>query len=474
MSTAVCRAALAALVVGFATACTTLPQSPSLPASIPAQWSVDSAALVRGERPLDWWREFEDPRLDALVAEALLANRDLVAADARLRAARALARDAQLARGPSGELTAQYSRTRVAALSQPPVEGTPAEFATQRLVDTGLEFRWQLDFAGGLAAARDAAAADAEEALWQRRQAEAGVAAATVEAWLDRDDARRALQVLDARIAALAGIRARLRGAVALGALREADAALADLAYEEARALALQRGLALRNAERRLATLTNRAPGALEFELESASPAYPARLPVLEPLATLRSRPDVGAAEARVRAAFARAGVAEAALYPQISLVGAVGLSAPGARLDEPGARRFVDGPVLAWSVFDLPRLRAQARAAGAQADAELAAFHATTLAALEEADSALDGWRAASDSSDRIDAARAAAARAAQLIEARSAAGLASALDVARARADAMDWELAAIDARGQARRAWAATLLALGAGWRDGYVRP
>lgn len=193
MTTLVRRAALAALVFGFATACTTLPGPPSLPASIPAQWTVESPALSPGERPRDWWREFGDPRLDALVAEAVNANRDLVAADARLRAARALTREAHLAQGPSGGASVQLLRTRAAALAEPPVEGSPAEFPTQRLVDAGLEFRWQLDLAGGLAAARIAAAADADETEWLRRQVEAGVASATVEAWLDRDDARRAL-----------------------------------------------------------------------------------------------------------------------------------------------------------------------------------------------------------------------------------------------------------------------------------------
>ncbi|MFO0451991.1 MAG: TolC family protein, partial [Pseudomonadota bacterium] len=264
----------------------------------------------------------------------------------------------------------------------------------------------------------------------------------------------------------------RLRGAVALGAVREADAALADLAYEEAQALALERRLRARNAERRLATLTNRAAGTLR--LEDAATGYPARLPVLDPVAALRSRPDVGAAEARVRAAFARSGVAEAALYPQISLVATAGLSAPRASLDEPGARRFAGGDLLTWSLFDRPGVRAPAQAADAEADAELAGFHATALAALEEADAAIDGWQTALGSADRIDAARAAASRAATLVEARRAAGLASALDVARSRADAMEWELAAVDARGQARHAWAAALLALGAGWRDGDVRP
>lgn len=467
MHSTVMRVLFAAFFLAFASACATLPQVPNASTKAPGQWSVESAALVPGERPLDWWQAFDDPQLDALMATALRENRDLVAADARLRAARALAREADLARAPSGGANVQLSRSRTSALSQPPVEGSPAEFATQALVDVGLEFRWQLDLAGGVAAARDAAAADALQSLWQRRQIEAGVAAALVEAWLQRDDAARALAVLESRIAALASVRQRLRAAVVLGALREADVAPAELAHAEAEALALDWQLQLRNAERRIATLSNRAPASLQ--LNPAAPAYPSTLPVHDPLAALRARPDVGAAEARLRGAYARAGVAQAALYPQISLLGAVGLAAPGSQLDASGAERFFGGPALSWSVLDLPRLRAQAQAAAANADAELASFHATTLAALEEADAAIDAWHTARGAAQRIDAARATAARAAELSAARRAAGLVSALDLARTQADALQWELAAIEARGRARRAWAAALLALGAGWRD-----
>jgi multidrug efflux system outer membrane protein len=472
MRTFLGRTALAAIVLGLTAACSTLPEKVSLPDQVPERWSVESPALASRERQLDWWRALQDPQLDAVVAEALRANRDLVAAEARLRAARSLAREARLAQGPSGSAGVQRVRTRTAALSQPPMDGMPAEFPAQQLVDAGVDFRWQLDLAGGLAAARTAAAADAAEMLWRRRQIEAGVAAATVAAWLDRDDANQALQVLQTRSTLLAAVRERLRGAVALGAVREADAAPGELAHENARMLLLERQLQLRNAERRLATLTNRAPGALQWPM--SAPAYPALLPVVDPLAALRARPDVGAAEARVQAALARSGVAAAALYPQIALVGAIGLSAPRASLDESGARRYSVGDALTWGLFDLPRLRAQAQAADAQADAELASFHATTLAALEEADAAIDGWQTALDSAQRADAASGAADRAATMIDARRAAGLASALEVARARADALEWQLAAIDARGAARRAWAAALLSLGAGWRDGEVVP
>ena len=70
------------------------------------------------------------------------------------------------------------------------------------------------------------------------------------------------------------------------------------------------------------------------------------------PADLLRRRPDVRAAEMQLAAQSAQIGVSEAALYPSISLVGTVGLSATSldwsARTAQLGRR-----PGLVWNVFD-------------------------------------------------------------------------------------------------------------------------
>ena len=54
----------------------------------------------------DWWKEFADPQLDALVSEALANSPDVVAAAARLRRAAATAREEGGARLPSLDASA--------------------------------------------------------------------------------------------------------------------------------------------------------------------------------------------------------------------------------------------------------------------------------------------------------------------------------------------------------------------------------
>ena len=55
---------------------------------IPDRWTAPDAPLEATLRE-DWWREFDEPRLDALIEAALQHNRNLQAAAARLEAAAA-------------------------------------------------------------------------------------------------------------------------------------------------------------------------------------------------------------------------------------------------------------------------------------------------------------------------------------------------------------------------------------------------
>jgi hypothetical protein len=89
------------------------------------------------------------------------------------------------------------------------------------------------------------------------------------------------------------------------------------------------------------------------------------------------------------------------------------------------------------------------------------------TLAALVEADGAIDRWRGLRGVSALTAAAAAAAGRTADVAVARHRAG--RAVDAAAALADAEVWTLAALEAEVAERRAWATALLALGAGAQD-----
>jgi NodT family efflux transporter outer membrane factor (OMF) lipoprotein len=437
----------------------------------PAGWSAPP--LAAGEGRADWWRVFGDPTLDALVEDASAHNRDLKAARANLEAARALAGEARVNRLPSGTLDAARQRVRQASAADPFTQGAQGAFPTQKLDDLGVSLAWELDLFGALAASERMAKADAGEALWLERQTQAAVAAAVARAYVDLKSAAQLSAGLSARATALSEIVQRLEQAQALGAIPADRVAETRAALESLRGEIPNLGLAMRNAARRLATLTGRTP---EHGLASAPQwaerklVAPETIAVVDPANTMRRRPDVRAAEARLAGALARIRIAQADLYPRISFLGSAGRTGTQGDLDGPGTIRFTYGPQLSWGVFDLARTRARIAAADATAEAALATWEGVTLAALEEADGALDALNAARAVERAAEAALAASVVASNAARARFAAGTGSALDLARAEMVRLATEAAASQAQADIARAWIEAHLALGAGWRDG----
>jgi outer membrane protein TolC len=194
-----------------------------VPPAPSAAWSASDPAITVAEIRLDWWRELGSDELDALVTRALAANHDLAAADANLRAARALAGEARRARGVRGGANAGIERRRESAQGQPPEFILPQPFADQTIAAVGVDFAWEIDLAGGNAANARAAGAEATAALWQRRQTEAAVAAQVVRAWLDLARAESLAALMRQRLDAIDRMLALGKAQVRHGAARAAD-----------------------------------------------------------------------------------------------------------------------------------------------------------------------------------------------------------------------------------------------------------
>jgi NodT family efflux transporter outer membrane factor (OMF) lipoprotein len=461
-------AAVAACMLG---ACATVAgPARTLPEAPPAFTVAEGATASPVQ--LDWWTRFQDPVLDALVEDALAHNRELAVASANLRAAGALAAEARANRGPTGEWTGTRQQLRQSALSQPPIEGTPDEFPTQTIADAGLALAWEIDLFGALAAGESAARAETAATRWLRRQAEAAVVAATVRAYVDLQSSSALEGLAGERLAGLASIVERLRRAEELGAVTRDRVDEAQRALEGLRAELPLLAVQARNAARRIAVLAGRPPqeGVQSLPDWVRSPVRtPETLDAGDPTLLLRQRPDVMAAEQRLRAAVARIGVATAALYPRITLVGEAGVSAEPGQLDADGALRFAAGPTLTWGVFDLARTRARIAASEAGAEAALADWEHTVLIALEEADAAIDGWSSARAAAAAASRSAAAARRAAEVARVRVERGLASPIDLTRTEIERVLAESAAFQAEAAATQSWVQAHLALGAGWRD-----
>lgn len=438
----------------------------------PTNWSAQAEAQ-EGQVALDWWKVLGDPELDRLVEAAIARNADLRAATYTFEATRALVREAEAAKLPMGSIDGSLQRTRTAGASlQLDSFGGPSVLPTQTLADGGISLGWEIDLFGRLAGMSDAARADSQRALWARRGVEAAVAASVVRAWSDLAESNSLLVLLDQRQPLLTDQVARLEQALALGGVRrdrveEARAAVANL--NEMRP---QVEAARRNALRRLATLTGKpAPEGLTAyaDLNPADMPVPAYIRAGRPEDLLRLRPDVAAAEQDLLRATAQIKVARADLYPRISLLGGLGLTAAPGDITNEGALRFGVGPSISWGLFDMTRIRARIRAAGSEAQAAGATWESAFLKAIEETDSALDGLAATRRAAMAMAQRTATAENLARLAQQRFQAGQDSALTALQAQDMALATQAEKARSKAAMRAAWINVQVALGAGWRD-----
>ncbi|MDP2213205.1 efflux transporter outer membrane subunit [Phenylobacterium sp.] len=409
----------------------------------------------------DWWRLYEDPLLDDLVAQAFSANRDIAVAAANLAQVRATLGEARVGFLPSTATSGEAARVR----QQNPATGA---FAEGDSFQAGFEAAYEVDFFGRVRRSVEAARADAGAAQALLDSARVTVAAETARAYADLCAANlqiaTAQQTLDLQqeSADLTGRQFELGRGAGL------DVARAQTELESTRAtlppLEAQRDSALF----RLAVLTGRPPAQAPIAAMACNvvPEVTTAIPVGDGAALLARRPDVRAAERRLAAATARIGVATASLYPTVTLGGSISTqAADAANLGDD--YQFSVGPLISWSFPNILAARARISQAGAGADAALASFEQVNLTALQETETALTQYAKALDRRAALQRARDQGERAARLSRMRYEAGVDSFLGVLDAERTLAGLQAQLALSQAQVADAQIALFRALGGGW-------
>ncbi|QTH22083.1 efflux transporter outer membrane subunit [Rhizorhabdus wittichii] len=442
---------------------------PAAPAGADGPFIKAPAAPVTPAEPDQaWWRLYQDPVLDRLIADAFAANTDLRIAVANLDKARALLRESRAGRLPQTDVSAGANYGRLPATQRP--AGAEREDWS---FDAGLSVSYEVDLFGRVGRSIEAARGDAQAAEAARDAVKVAIAAETARAYADASSAVERLAVAERTLGLLDQVVGLTAKRFEAGRTSKLDLSRASALREQQRAtlspLRAQRDAALF----RLATLTGRTPADLPPEVGTR--ALTLRLdrpiPVGDGRGLLARRPDIREAERKLAAETARIGVATADLYPRIALGGSIGSTGPSlGDMFGGGPLRWLLGPLLSWNFPNQEAGRAKIAQAKASTRAALAGFDGTVLRALEETETALSAY---GHELERREALREAAAQAqtaatisrAQLREGRV--DFLTVLDAERTSASA-DADLAESDAR--VTNAQVDLFRALGGGWQAG----
>lgn len=452
------------LCTALLTGCATAPV-PTPDALVPERLAVASdwraplpQGVVRGtDFQVPWWQMFNDDALTSLIDRALKTHTSLQSAQAALAQARAQRDVAMAATLPGLRASASAQRSDTGQ--------TPAGNAFR----AGLDASWEIDVFGGRRSALNASDADVVASAAQLGQARVSLAAEVALVYLEWRAQQQRLQVAQANLQLQeASLQlTRWRAQAGLASQLDLDQALAAVAQTRAAIPPLVAGVAQnRNALAVLSGLTPQedmdAPSGADVPVPSDTIA------LAIPADTLKQRPDVRAAEARLDGALARLAQANAARYPTFSLGGTLDWRAPRITdLFDAGALTRALVASVGASLWDGGAARAQVRVQEAALEQARVSLEVAVVTALQDVETALLDVQASRDRLGHLSDAARAAINAETLARHRYAGGL---IDN-RALIDAQRTRLNAESDLATARATWGADhvrlVKALGGGW-------
>ncbi|HCG1306214.1 efflux transporter outer membrane subunit [Stutzerimonas kunmingensis] len=383
------------------TGCSLAPTYERPAAPVASNWSSSSAKPGTATSDLDWQTFIVDSELRSLVSIALDNNRSLRQTLLDIEQARAQYRIQRADRVPGLSATANGNRQRL-----PGDLSSSGSSAVSSTYQVGLSLpEYELDLFGRVKSLTHAALEQYLATEEAGRGARIALVAEVSQAYLTYDGAQRRLQLTEQTLASredslglisqrrIAGAATALDYQEALGLVEQSRAELESNSRQKQQAF---NALVLLLGTQEAVKQNARAPQDKPMLLQDIAAGTPSEL--------IERRPDILAAEHRLKARNADIGAARAAFFPRISLTGSFGTSsAEMSGLFDGGSRSWSFVPTLSLPIFDAGRNSANLDLAEVRKDSAVAAYEGTIQTAFREVADAL----AATDTLRREEAAR-------------------------------------------------------------------
>ncbi len=452
----------------FLYSCGTAPPKKSIKTGVDLPQTWKPGLQIEASIDSAWWNEFNDPKLNEILAQVFGQNFNLAIAAANLQTAVAQAKIAGAPLFPQVNLSANGARSKQNFIGLP-IPGSEGGVLTSTNNSFGLSMNlsWELDLWGRLSADKSAAVARVQASQADFIGTRLSLAAQTSKTWFAAIEAKRQVALAGATVEnwRVANEQVKRRYETGLTSSLNYRLSLSNLAIAEANLASSQFQYEI--TLRQLETLLRQYPSA-NISVSTDLPEISRDIPAGIPADLLNRRPDLAAAERRVAAAYAGVSSAKRALLPRISLTGSGGTSS-----NELGD--LLSGDFSVWNVagnilqpiFQGGRLRANVKLAKSQADISLLSYQQTALNAFAEVENSLANERYLSQRQTSLEEATRQALAARDLAETQYGRGLIDFITMLETQRSAFETERQLLTVRRQRLEARIDLFLALGGGF-------
>jgi multidrug efflux system outer membrane protein len=403
-----------------------------------ASTTQPSRATTQPIQITEWWATFHDPELDSLIQRAVKTNPNLAQAESRILEARAERLIAGAGELPTVNVGGGYLHARGSSkvtfplsafgLTSPPKGkqansrvGSPSEVGaptfpgesgtvgggvptsplgsgglpnvTTDLYQAGFDASWEIDIFGGVRRSIEAANADYQAAVEDRRDVYISLLSEVARNYIELRGFQREIAIAQENLRSQQQTLSLTEDRFRAGVTTQLDVARARAEVATTAAGIPSLDAQVHQSAHHIAVLLGEQPMTLLQELIEIKPipAAPADVPIGVPADLLRRRPDIRRAERQLASATARVGVATAQLYPRFTILGTFGFDATKfARVAEWPARYYSIGPGVTWPIFDAGRIRANIKVQNEAVRQYLSDYDQTVLNAMEEVEDTL------------------------------------------------------------------------------------
>lgn len=346
---------------------------------IPPAWRADPRD---GEVTNDWLRSFNDPMLDAIVAEAIANNVDLRAAATKVAVA---------------QQTVIIVGSRLMPWVGVQLGGSSTYERDDGTFHSSSAFvgaSWEIDLWGRIRAQRAAAEANAEAVALDYAYARQSLAATTAKLWYLGVETHQLLALSERAVSIYSELLDLVQIRRSAGKDSDLDVVDVRAKLETAQSDVERVRESYGEVRRALEVVLGRYPAA-EIEIAAVYPALPPLAGTGVPSTLLERRPDLIAAGREVHVAFRRQEAAQLALLPEFSL------SLTGGRLGDQVLSLLNLNPWLASAgigvsipIYEGGALQAKVEIATAQQAQAVARYGAVVLTAFREVENSLANER--------------------------------------------------------------------------------